>query len=204
MIETILEALRQRPDTHMIAIAGIPGSGKSTLAAKLAARIPFSTVIPMDGYHLPRAELTPDDLSRRGAPHTFDSVSLRADLLRLHETRTGNFPAFDHAVKDPAPNAIRVTPDHRLIIVEGLYLLLHTWDLSPLFDFTIFIDCDLDEAMARVAKRHLEAGICATQEAASRRAETNDRLNALSILEDGCRERANLILRSCPTSPPES
>lgn len=196
MIEPILEALHQRPDTHMIAIVGIPGSGKSTLAAKLAARIPFSTVIPMDGYHLPRAQLSPEDLARRGAPHTFDALALRADLLRLRETRAGSFPTFDHAVKDPEPNAIQVTPGHRFIIVEGLYLLLQAWNLTTLFDFTIFIDCDLEEAMARVARRHLETGICATPEEATRRVETNDQLNALAILADGCRDRADLALRS--------
>ncbi len=194
MIEPILKALHQRPDTHMIAIAGIPGSGKSTLAREIASRIPSAVVLPMDGYHLPRAKLSPSDLARRGAPHTFDPVSLRRDLASLKELKTGSFPAFDHAVKDPEPDAIRVTRRHRLVIVEGLYLLLGAWNLTPLFDLTLFVDCDLDKAMARVARRHVVSGIATDSGDAQRRIASNDRLNAMIILEDGCRERADHVL----------
>jgi pantothenate kinase len=138
--------------------------------------------------------LDAEGIRRRGAPFTFDAASFGVDLLSLKKTHTGSFPAFDHAEKDPRPNAITVTPSVPLVIVEGNYLLMQEWQLEPLFDLRVFLDCDLDTAMERVAFRHLACGISPTEEEARDRALNNDRLNALEILADGCRDRADLIL----------
>lgn len=172
----------------------MPGSGKTTFCAELLDHLPRAAVIPMDGYHIPRARLDAEGLRRRGARHTFDVAALRADLARLRETKCGTFPAFDHAEKDPRPDAIRIGPATEVVVVEGLYLLMSDWRLAPLFDFTIFLDCDLEFALDRVAARHLACGIADSPEAARDRAEFNDRVNALDVLADGCRERADLVL----------
>ena len=194
--EIVVDVLRQRPDVYLVAVAGIPGSGKTTLCETLRARLPNAVILPMDGYHIPKSQLDAEALRRRGARHTFASTDFRADLQRLRETRCGEFPAFDHAEQDPRPNAIRVTPEAKLVIVEGLYLLMLDWQLEDLFDLTIFLDCDLNVALERTAARHLACGLETSMEAARHRAESNDRLNALDILEDGCRERADLIVKS--------
>ena len=190
----ILAALAQRPNAYLLAVAGIPGSGKSTVSEALCAQIPGAVVLPMDGYHIPRAQLDEEGLRRRGARHTFDHVQFRSDLLRLLETREGHFPAFDHAEKDPRPNAIWITRSTSLVIVEGLYLLMRDWKLEALFDLKVFLDCDLETALDRVAARHLACGLAQTVEQARTRVEKNDRLNALDILNDGCRERADLVV----------
>lgn len=193
----ILEALRDRsPAPWLIAIAGIPGAGKSTIASAVAAQVPGAVVVPMDGYHLPRAVLSDDGLARRGAPDTFDPEAFRNDLTRLRELRQGVFPAFDHAAKDPKPGAVIVPRGTPLVIVEGLYLLLSAWRIADLFDYAIFLDCDLEVALERVAARHLACGLVATETEARERANTNDRRNALKILEDGCASRADLIIPS--------
>jgi len=191
----VLAALQARPGAYLVAIAGIPGSGKTTFSAGLASRLPGAVVLPMDGYHLPRAQLGAEGLRRRGAAHTFDPAALRADLQRLCAARCGTFPAFDHAEQDPRPGSIRVNASTPLVIIEGLYLLLRDWQLAALFDFTVFLDCDLATALDRVTARHLACGLAATLEAARHRAESNDRLNAEAIFADGCRERADLVLR---------
>jgi pantothenate kinase len=178
----------------LVAVAGVPGAGKSTVAGAVAARVPGAVVLPMDGYHLPRAVLTADGLARRGAPDTFDPNLLRADLLRLREVGSGVFPAFDHAAKDPQPGGAIVPPGTPLVIVEGLYLLLRAWGLVDLFDFSVFLDCDLDTALTRVAARHLACGLAATSSEARLRAETNDRRNAVAILDDGCPGRADIVI----------
>lgn len=193
-IEAIQQALAERPGAYLLALAGIPGSGKSTFGRLLCEQLPGALVLPMDGYHLPKAKLTAAELPRRGARHTFDSESLRADLTRLKSSRAGEFPSFDHAEQDPRPNAIRVAPETRLVIVEGLYLLMREWQLEPLFDLKIFLDCELATALDRVAARHLSCGLAKTMAAAQARAQQNDRLNALEILNDGCRERADLVI----------
>lgn len=193
-VETILAALATRPDAYLVAIAGIPGSGKSTISAELCRRIEGAVLLPMDGYHLPKAQLDADGLRRRGARHTFNSATFCSDLRQLKATRAGQFPAFDHAEQDPRPNAITVTPATKLVLVEGLYLLMRDWQLEDVFDLKIFLDCDLDVALSRVAQRHLACGLADTLTAATTRAQQNDRLNALDILVDGCRDRAGLVV----------
>ncbi len=192
--EAILDALRKRPDAYLIAIAGIPGSGKTTLCDVLKSHRPDAVVVPMDGYHRPRCHLDAEGMRRRGAQFTFDSASCRADLERLKQTRSGLFPTFDHAGKDPKPDMIRVTPSVPLIIVEGIYILMREWRLERLFDLRVFLDCELDVATERLTLRHVACGISQTVEDARHRALTNDRLNSLEILADGCRERADLVL----------
>ena len=191
----ILDALGdRRPAPRLVALVGIPGSGKSTVAGAVAARVPGAVVVPMDGYHLPRAALDAAGLARRGAPDTFDPAALRADLRRLRESGGGGFPAFDHAAQDPQPGAVVVPPEAPLVIVEGLYLLLRSWPVADLFDASVFLDCDLETALDRVAARHLACGLEATPAAARARADTNDRRNARTVLDDGGRARADLVI----------
>ncbi|MBL8889969.1 MAG: hypothetical protein JNL67_08320 [Planctomycetaceae bacterium] len=194
-VDLVLSALQARTNAYLIAVVGVPGSGKSTLCQSLAQRLPRAVVLPMDGYHVPREQLSDADLKRRGAPHTFDFAQFKADLENLRRFRTGRFPAFDHAKKDPEPNAIHVTPENAPILVEGNYLLLQAWGLAELFDFKIFLDCDISRAMARVETRLFECGIVPTRAAAIQQVATNDRLNADLILQDGTPSRVDMILR---------
>ncbi len=193
-IDRILASLRERPNAYLVAVVGIPGSGKSTICEALSKRLPGSVVLPMDGYHLPRSVLTPEAMKRRGAPHTFDSAKLREDLKSLRQNHTGSFPAFHHVVKDPEPNAIHIARDCPLVIVEGNYLLLQAWDLADLFDFSIFLDCDIDKAMDRVRRRLFTCGITSTLAEATAHVQSNDLLNARLILEDGAKERVDLTV----------
>lgn len=192
--DTIVAELQGRPDAYLIGIAGIPGSGKTTLSDVLKQRLPHAVIIPMDGYHLPRTMLDAEGLRRRGAQYTFDAAAFRTDMEHLKSTRSGSFPTFDHAEKDPRPDMIRVLPSVPLVIVEGIYVLMRDWRLEALFDLRVFVDCDLDVATERLTLRHVECGISSNEAEARHRALTNDRLNSLDILADGCRERADIVL----------
>lgn len=54
------------------------------------------------------------------------------------------------------PDDIQITPSHKVVVVEGNYVLLDIapWDQlrSQLVDDTWFVDVDLDVAMERVFK----------------------------------------------------
>jgi pantothenate kinase len=148
----------------------------------------------MDGYHLPRSGLSQADLRRRGAPHTFDIAALQADLRRLRLERKGVFPGWDHAVKDPQPDAIRIDPNVSRVLLEGNYFLLKSWQLQSLFDVTVFLSCDLAIAMQRVEDRLVDCGIVADRVSARSQVVGNDRLNAAVILADGCADRADFVV----------
>ncbi|KAJ5542119.1 Phosphoribulokinase/uridine kinase [Penicillium sp. DV-2018c] len=195
----------------MVAISGIPGSGKTGLATMMAARInkihasenptnpalrPIAIAIPMDGYHLTRAQLAvmPDPVyaaERRGAAFTFDGekfLSLVQDLRQPIDKRTVNLyaPSFDHAIKDPVDGDIVIPPDCRVVFFEGNYLSLNRepWSTAAaLMDELWFVDVDFEVARKRLVLRHVKAGIAKDQEEADKRARENDLVNGKEIVD---------------------
>jgi pantothenate kinase len=183
--------------------------GKTTLATLItlqlnahAAQIsnatdPPALMIPMDGYHHPRATLSqmsnPKEAhARRGAAFTFDAVGwaelvakLRApisDSIRDHGRITA--PSFDHAVKDPVSDDIVAEPWHRIVVFEGNYVALNVepWaSAARMMDEVWFVHVDEDTARDRLAKRHVRAGIVKNEEEGRRRADENDLVNGRQI-----------------------
>ena len=100
-------------DARVFVGAGSP-AGKSTLAAAVRDRVnaaagaPGAVVLPMDGFHYPRAALAdfpdPDEARRRrGAPWTFDADAFVAAVAEARANRDAvtRVPEFDHEVHDP-------------------------------------------------------------------------------------------------------
>ncbi|KAK2417709.1 putative uridine kinase [Trifolium repens] len=194
-----------------VGLAGPPGAGKSTIAHEVASRVnklwpekassfdsqvrppDVAIVVPMDGFHLYRSELdamkNPEEAhARRGAPWTFNPTRLLTCLknLRVHANSLEKLGLEDD---------IFVNLQHKIIIVEGNYLLLEdgVWkEISSLFDEKWFIDIDIDKAMQRVLKRHISTGKPA--DIAKQRVENNDRLNAELIMKS--KKNADIIIKS--------
>ncbi|CAN5499120.1 nucleoside/nucleotide kinase family protein [soil metagenome] len=145
----------------LIGISGAPGAGKSTFAAALAHEV-GATVLPMDGFHLPQARLV--ELSRRdrmGAPDTFDVDGFVALLLALRTGQAVRAPGFDRATEEPEPGALLIEPGHRILLIEGNYLLHDAdgWErVAPLLDATIFVHLDHVIRHDRLISRHIAFG----------------------------------------------
>ncbi|KAB5577503.1 P-loop containing nucleoside triphosphate hydrolase protein [Coniochaeta sp. 2T2.1] len=167
----------------------------------------LAAYIPMDGYHLTRAQLSamPDPATahaRRGAEFTFDGEaflelikSLRGPdqgqtALVVKEGEDGVIyaPSFDHSIKDPVPDSIPILPlpANKIVVVEGIYVLLdkEPWRTAAgMFDLKVFVKVDRETARRRLVRRHVAAGIVRDEEEGDRRARENDLVNGDLIEE---------------------
>jgi pantothenate kinase len=192
----IRAAISSKDDGHsrlLIALAGPPGAGKSTIADALAdainseSSIPAASVIPMDGYHFDNAILDARGLrARKGAPETFDASGFLAMIRRLRSEHSEiAIPVFDRAEDLSRGSARIITPDQRLLIVEGNYLLLDRpiWrDLQPLFDVSIVLRPAMETIEQRLIQRWVHYGL--DLNAARAKARDNDLVNAATILAE--------------------
>ncbi|KAL4873130.1 hypothetical protein BDV12DRAFT_160428 [Aspergillus spectabilis] len=219
LVDKVWEKFQNTPQNArlLIAVSGIPGSGKTELAITLARRINqiysdkneglIAATIPMDGYHLTRAQLAqmPDPefaAARRGAAFTFDGDKFLQLVRALREpltaqTETLHAPSFDHAVKDPLDDDIPIAATRRVIIFEGNYLSLdkEPWSsAAKLMDELWFVDVDFDTARQRLIKRHVKAGIAEDEAQAEKRANENDLVNGKEIVD--CRLDVQEVIRS--------
>jgi len=188
---------------YIVGIAGIPGSGKSTLAAQVIENIPeeirhVAKLVPMDGFHLTNARLEELKLRHlKGAPQTFDAAAY-IDLLRRARDASKHlhFPIYDRNLHEPVlreVSAQELSPDVRIVITEGNYLLLdqEPWSrLAEILGICCFVDTPADTARERIIQRHVRGG--RTQASAEEQYERVDLSNSRLVLEH--RRRADWIL----------
>ena len=179
----------QTADSRVIlGIAGRPGAGKSTvaqnvLAAATHAGVP-AVIVGMDGWHLAHSTLTRLGLEHvKGAPHTFDADGFVHALRRVRGQRGQDapiwLPEFQREIEDAIAGAVDVSPQHRLVVVEGNYLLLRTqpWDeVRGLLDVVWFLDGDDAVRRERLIARHEQFG--RSHDEAQRHADGSDQANA--------------------------
>jgi pantothenate kinase len=159
-----------RTRRYVLGIAGPPAAGKSTLATALRDELNRRTgrriaeLAPMDGFHLSDAELDRlGALRRKGEPDTFDA----AGFARLLASAGGDgdadvpWPTFDRSIEETVPGGVIITPEVRIVITEGNYLLLDSGDwaaVRPVLDDAWFLDADLALLEARLLARHRDGG----------------------------------------------
>ena len=147
----------------LLGITGSPGAGKTTFAARLVAELAekgvVAVAVPMDGFHLPQAELVSRGLADiKGAPSTFDRAGLEALLVALRDrTSTVHAPAYSRELHAVVPGAITVTPDTQIVLVEGNYLGL--WpSVRDKFDEVWNLEVPWDIARERLIARRIATG----------------------------------------------
>ena len=176
---------------YLLGITGGPGAGKSTFADSLCRELDTllgpgtALVVPMDGFHKTNRELHALGLwERKGDAETFDATAFVALLARIRHVpdQVTAAPRFDRVTDEPVPGALQVRPAHRLIIVEGNYLLLTTppWTEIPgLLDDVWYLEAPPDIVRGRLEKRHLQRGLSGDELA--RKITSSDLRNARQI-----------------------
>lgn len=192
----IIGALKSRA---LIGVCGQPGAGKSTFTEYLANNLPreIVCVVPMDGFHLSNAILEEKKLREiKGAPITFD-VHGFADLLgRIRNTPNQNiyYPVFDRSVEESIAAQGLVSPEAKLIIVEGNYLC-HDQDgwenILGLLDETWYLQIAEEVRRRRLIDRHIQFG--KSPDAAREWALGTDEINAALIAQSA--SRADFIVK---------
>lgn len=202
LIERITSLYNEKKNNSrrlIISVAGIPGAGKSTVTRMLCENLnkklnrQLAAVIPQDGFHYYREELMGmkgylNIMKRRGAPFTFNSTRLLQLLQEVKQNVNDTIyvPEFNHELKDPTEDSIVISPQIEIIILEGNYVHLNDvgWkEIQFLTDEKWFVSADFDTIKKRLAKRHIQAGICATMNESIQRVESNDLVNATYIID---------------------
>ena len=182
-----IQTLLSHPDRSMIGIAASPGAGKSTFVQTIVDYFGDQVaVIPMDGFHLANAELKRlNRANRKGAPDTFDVDGYINLLQRLRQQSTDEIiyaPYFERSIEEAIANSIAITPDKKLIITEGNYLLLDQkpWSqITDLLDEAWYLKISEATRLERLVNRHIAFG--RTADEAHAWVEASDEPNARLI-----------------------
>ncbi|CAI8508934.1 unnamed protein product [Pichia kudriavzevii] len=182
------------------------------------SKVPFAAHLKMDGFHLPLKQLAENLHSRRGCQESFEGelVVQLFKLLVQWETEEGDgnnqatgvkieegkpwnllcIPDFDHKLKDPNNPGRYIFSNTKIIVFEGLYLMLNIepWcqisqiikaikdkkpgSHSPIVEVAQVEDNDVEEMSQRVAARHLRSGLVDSLNDGLNRYFANDSINA--------------------------
>jgi pantothenate kinase len=206
----------------------------------------YAQVIPMDGFHLPRSVLAkfrdPELASlRRGSPFTFDSSLVVTLIDNLKETLDVDspkglspldtihtsipdiyIPSFDHTERDPKQYGTCIHSNSRILIMEGLYLLLNSpvWcDIPKILNPDVTMNQEeshitelskipipsnkrhefwkilIDDGtiLSRLGLRHLQAGIVNSLEEGEERVKINDLPNGKRVYSESFKSDINII-----------
>jgi type I pantothenate kinase len=216
----------------VIGLAGSVAVGKSTTARIMQALLarwpnhPNVDLVATDGFLYPKRVLEERSiLQRKGFPESYDRHALIEFLSAVKSGLSDlNVPVYSHLTYDIVPDSFQIVRQPEVLIVEGLNIL-QAGDrshqpssylfASDFFDFTIYVDADINHVRQWYVERFFTLRQTAFQNPLSyfhRYASLTDEearttatriwreINELNYLENilPTRERAHLILEKGP------
>jgi type I pantothenate kinase len=155
-----------RPIPFVIGVAGSVAVGKSTISRvlqELLARWPHHPrvdLVTTDGFLFPNALLEERGLmNRKGFPESYDRRALLEFVARAKSGEDSlEVPVYSHIAYDIVPDETRLISRPDILIIEGLNVLQAGGPgafVSDYFDFSIFVDADLDDVRGWYVDRFL-------------------------------------------------
>jgi type I pantothenate kinase len=155
-----------RPVPFIVGVAGSVAVGKSTISRVLQALLarwphhPVVELVTTDGFLYPNAVLEERGLmTRKGFPESYDRKAL---LEFVTSAKAGaehiEVPLYSHIKYDVVEDEIRLLGQPDILILEGLNVL-QAGDqgafVSDYFDFSIFVDADIEDVKGWYIERFL-------------------------------------------------
>lgn len=145
-----------QPRPFVIGVAGSVAVGKSTIARVLEALLarwphhPSVDLVTTDGFLFPNDVLTDRGLmDRKGFPESYDRAALLDFVARAAAGEDHlEIPVYSHIRYDIVEGESRVIRQPDILIVEGLNVLQAGGGgafVSDHFDFSIFVDADIED-----------------------------------------------------------
>ena len=214
------------PRPFVIGIAGSVAVGKSTISRVLQELLsrwpqhPRVELVTTDGFLWPNAELAERGLmDRKGFPESYDRRSL-LEFVALAKAGEEHLevPVYSHSGYDVMEGETRTLSRPDILILEGLNVLQageRGAFVSDYFDFSIFVDADIEAVRGWYIERfitlrdtaftqpdsffHRYAGL-SDEEAVAVATDIWERINQVNLVENilPTRERATLILKKAP------
>jgi type I pantothenate kinase len=210
------------PRPFVIGVAGSVAVGKSTIARVLEALLarwphhPKVDLVTTDGFLYPNAVLEERGLmERKGFPESYDRPALLKFVARAAAGEEHlEIPVYSHIRYDIVEGERRIINQPDILIVEGLNVLQAGGTgafVSDYFDFSIFVDAEIEDIKRWYVERFLTLKETAfTQpdaffrryselspdEAVAVAEEIWEKINEVNLIENilPTRDRASLIL----------
>jgi pantothenate kinase len=161
----------------MVAVAGPPASGKTAFATILVSVInaeanqEIAALVQQDGWHYSNEYLSAHTLLKdgakvtlrqlKGAPETYDTAAAYQCFKKIKVGENVSYPVNSRETHDPVPDGGCVRTRHRIVVLEGNYLLLQEepWQrFRSLFDLGILLMAQREALVDGLRQRHLRGG----------------------------------------------
>ncbi|SFA40653.1 Uridine kinase [Parageobacillus thermantarcticus] len=145
-----IDKIPRKQSTLLIGIDGCGGSGKSTLADKLKEECSNVTIVHMDDFYLPSAQIINTHPTKKPVGADFDWKRVLNQVLEpISQDKEGYYQRYDWKTDSLAE--WRMVPVGGIVIIEGVYSIRK--ELSEKYDFTIWVDCPREIRLARGLQR---------------------------------------------------